>query len=230
MKVTLINEELSPHALKELEVRCWDDENEEAFRDAFDQFHYLKCPNGRQMLLKQVVLHQDRPVALLSWTHCCRALSERDNWVGWDRRTCSRRLPLVVQNNRFLLLTSAAGRTRNLASRVLALSVDHMAACWEEKFGHCVWLAETFVDPDRFNGTVIVTNGDVPLLTDLTDGSVATRGRATTVNSYNVVASDVATRAGERDSLEAGMRRLAEDIKLRLAIFLDRRESGAGTT
>lgn len=159
MKVTLINEELSPHALKELEVRCWDDENEEAFRDAFDQFHYLKCPNGRQMLLKQVVLHQDRPVALLSWTHCCRALSERDNWVGWDRRTCSRRLPLVVQNNRFLLLTSAAGRTRNLASRVLALSVDHMAACWEEKFGHCVWLAETFVDPDRFNGGCYLAAG-----------------------------------------------------------------------
>jgi len=68
------------------------------------------------------------------------------------------------------------------------------------------------------------------VLTDLSDGSVATRGRATTVNSYNVVASDVATRAGERDSLEAGVRRLAEDIKLRLAIFMDRRQSSAGTS
>ncbi len=42
--------------------------------------------------------------------------------------------------------------TRNLASKVLSLSVDHMGACWVEKFGHPVWLAETFVDPERFNG------------------------------------------------------------------------------
>ena len=60
------------------------------------------------------------------------------------------------------------------------------------------------------------------VLTDLADGRVLTRGRAIAVNSYNVVASDVATRAGEQDALDASLRRLAEDLRTRLAIWFDR--------
>ena len=60
-------------------------------------------------------------------------------------------------------------------------------------------------------------------------GKVLTSGQARAVNSYNVVASDVATRAGEEDARDSALRRLAEEIRTRLAIYFQRRD-GDGTT
>ncbi len=42
----------------------------------------------------------------------------------------------------------------NLASRVLALSERRMARDWPERFGYPLLLLETFVDPQRFHGTI----------------------------------------------------------------------------
>ena len=41
----------------------------------------------------------------------------------------------------------------NLASRVLAVNTRRLAADWQDRFDHPVILAETFVDPSRFDGT-----------------------------------------------------------------------------
>ncbi|NJO55131.1 MAG: DUF4338 domain-containing protein, partial [Rhodospirillales bacterium] len=71
--------------------------------------------------------------------------------VGWDARTRTQRLGLVVQNNRFLLLSAV--RQVNLASRVLGLAVAALPGHWEQCTGVTPLLAETFVDPDRYQGT-----------------------------------------------------------------------------
>ena len=65
------------------------------------------------------------------------------------------------------------------------------------------------------------------VLTDLADGRVLTKGQARAVNSYNIVASDVATRAGEQDARDSALRRLAEEIRTRLAIYFERRDAAA---
>jgi len=65
------------------------------------------------------------------------------------------------------------------------------------------------------------------VLTDLNGGKVLTSGQARAVNSYNVVASDVATRAGEEDARDSALRRLAEEIRTRLAIYFQRRDGAA---
>ena len=44
-------------------------------------------------------------------------------------------------------------RVAHLASKVLALSVRGLAQCWQQRYGHRVVLAETFVDRARFAGT-----------------------------------------------------------------------------
>ncbi|MET4699434.1 LPS-assembly lipoprotein [Constrictibacter sp. MBR-5] len=67
------------------------------------------------------------------------------------------------------------------------------------------------------------------VLTDLNGGAVLTSGQARAVNSYNVVASDVATRAGEEDARDAALRRLAEELRTRLAIYFERHGAGSGT-
>ena len=40
-----------------------------------------------------------------------------------------------------------------LASRLLGAVVRRLRRDWEEKYGHPVWLVETYVDRERFRGT-----------------------------------------------------------------------------
>jgi hypothetical protein len=44
-------------------------------------------------------------------------------------------------------------RVRNLASRVLSLNLRRLGSDWQERWGHPVYMAETFVDTSRFKGT-----------------------------------------------------------------------------
>ena len=71
--------------------------------------------------------------------------------MGWSRERQFRRLKLVANNSRFLVLNG--GGARNLASRVLGLSVGRLSSDMEEAHGFPVLVAETFVDPSRFRGT-----------------------------------------------------------------------------
>ena len=57
--------------------------------------------------------------------------------------------PLFVWRHWCLL-----GAPRNLGSRVLSLCTRRMVSDWPVRFGHAVLLAESFVDPERFRGTV----------------------------------------------------------------------------
>ena len=42
----------------------------------------------------------------------------------------------------------------NLASRILSLCERRLAQDWPARFGHPLWLLETFVDPRHFHGTI----------------------------------------------------------------------------
>ena len=86
-----------------------------------------------------------------------RRLRARDQWIGWSEEQRRRRLPLVVNNCRFLLLPHKT--FPNLGSRALRLSLDRLSADWQGRYGHPVVLVETFVDPEQFSGTVYTANG-----------------------------------------------------------------------
>ena len=63
-------------------------------------------------------------------------------------------------------------------------------------------------------------------LTSLQDQRVVTRGRARSVNSFDVVESDHATLNAERDALEGNLRRIAHSIQTQLAVFFERDAAG----
>jgi hypothetical protein len=86
-----------------------------------------------------------------------RRLRARDQWIGWSEEQRRRRLPLVVNNCRFLLLPHKT--FPNLGSRALRLTLDRLSVDWQERYGHPVVLVETFVDPEQFSGTVYTANG-----------------------------------------------------------------------
>ncbi|MGH7148276.1 MAG: Druantia anti-phage system protein DruA [Nitrospiraceae bacterium] len=75
----------------------------------------------------------------------------RDRWIGWDAATRARRLPLVANNSRFLILPWV--RVPHLASHLLGSITRRLAADWQAKYGHPICLAETFVECSRFRGT-----------------------------------------------------------------------------
>jgi Domain of unknown function (DUF4338) len=94
-------------------------------------------------------------LGVLVFCAAARRLRSRDQWIGWDDEQRRRRLPLVVNNSRFLLLQSVP----NLASKALALVLARLSADWQARYGHPVLVVETFVDPEQFCGTLYTASG-----------------------------------------------------------------------
>jgi hypothetical protein len=76
----------------------------------------------------------------------------RDKWIGWDNTTLKRNRHLIVNNVRFLILPWI--RINNLGSKILSEVVNVLPVDWEKRYGFKPLLLETFVDIQRFKGTV----------------------------------------------------------------------------
>src|SRR5271166_3911632 len=122
------------------------------------QHHYLGGvrPVGEQ-LFYAVTDAGGQWLGVLVFCAASRRLRGRDRWIGWTEEQRRRRLPLVVNNCRFLLLPDKT--FPNLGSRSLRLTLDRLSADWQQRYGHPVVLVETFVDPEQFCGTVYTANG-----------------------------------------------------------------------
>ena len=96
-------------------------------------------------------------LGVLVFCAAARRLRARDHWIGWSEEQRRRRLPLVVNNCRFLLLPHKT--FPNLGSRSLRVTLDRLSTDWQSRYGHPVVLVETFVDPEQFCGTVYTANG-----------------------------------------------------------------------
>ena len=116
------------------------------------EFHSLAFRALFGQSLRHVAVHGSVWVALVGWTAGAFKVGARDRWVGWAPARQFRRLGLVANNSRFVMLTGK-GEAGNLASRVLGLSLRRLSRDMCAAYGHPVLVAETFVDPSRFAGT-----------------------------------------------------------------------------
>jgi hypothetical protein len=114
-------------------------------------YHYLGYRPGAGEQLGYVATLAGQLVACLAWGAAAYRNGPREAYLGWDLATKRARLPLVVQNTRFLLLPGV--RVPHLASKVLAANLRRLSTDWQARYGHGLLLAETFVDPTRFRGT-----------------------------------------------------------------------------
>jgi hypothetical protein len=96
-------------------------------------------------------------VAVLVFSAAANHLKHRDEWIGWTNEQRRRRLSLVTNNSRFLLLPDFS--VPNLGSRILRLNLDRLSGDWQSRYGHPVEVVETFVDPEQFCGTVYTASG-----------------------------------------------------------------------
>jgi len=102
--------------------------------------------------LCQLIQEEGRLVAVLVWCASAWHLKARDETVGWDAVTRAKRLKLVVQLRRFLVLE--ATRRPNLASQCLGAGLRELVGQWEGLHGYRPLLAESFSDPESHAGTV----------------------------------------------------------------------------
>ena len=123
-----------------------------AFDALLTTHHVLGAGQPVGDYLRQFVLRDDVPVALLVWGPSCYALKDRDRWIGWSAPQRVERLKLIVQNRRFLVL-SPKGQSPNLASQALGAALRALPDHWGETFGYRPLLAESFTDPEAYAGT-----------------------------------------------------------------------------
>jgi Domain of unknown function (DUF4338)/DDE_Tnp_1-associated len=153
--------------LDEVQVRLAEPQELPRLQSLLRRHHYLGAirPVGER-LYYVVVDKQGEWVAVLVFCAAAKYLRHRDKWIGWTSEQRRRRLALVVNNARFLLIPRRT--VPNLGSRVLKLVLARLRADWQEQYGHPVQVAESFVDPEQFCGTVYTASGWQEL--GLTDG------------------------------------------------------------
>ncbi len=129
-------------------VRC---EERARWRELMDAHHYLGFRPIIGESIWYVAMAGDQWVALLGWGAAALKCTARDHWIGWTAAWKLRRLHLIANNVRFLILPT--WHYPNFASRILSLNLKRLSQDWERYYGHPILLAETFVDAARFPGT-----------------------------------------------------------------------------
>ena len=141
-----------PALLKRVSVRLLEEHERRSFDQLLIDRHYLHDARLGGQSLRYVAELDGQWVALVSFSAPSLHLKAREKWIGWSPRQRARRLSMVVNNSRFLVLPERASFP-NLASRVLSLCLRRLSDDWRERWGHPVLVVESFVDEERYRGT-----------------------------------------------------------------------------
>ncbi len=121
------------------------------WNEYIDRYHYLGYKPLPGAQLRYFARDENRILALLGFGAAAWKTAPRDSFIGWNVTQRQKRLHLVVNNARFLILPWV--HSRNLASRLLSMASRQLADHWEERYAYRPALLETFVETPRFRGT-----------------------------------------------------------------------------
>jgi hypothetical protein len=122
-----------PQILECVKLRLLDpnDEDRARYRELMEAHHYLKSDTLVGEQLRYVAEIDGHWLALLSWSAAARHLKDREQWLSWSDSQRRRRLALLANNARFLILPGVA--CPNLASRLLALNGHRLSDDWQQR-------------------------------------------------------------------------------------------------
>jgi hypothetical protein len=138
--------------LRRVSVRLLHEHERPAFDRLLEEKHYLHEAALPGQSLRYVAELDGHWVALIAFNAAAFHLKARELWLGWSPRQRARRLALVVNNSRFLVLPERQ-RFPNLASRVLGTCLRRLSGDWQERWQHPVLVVESFVDESHYRGT-----------------------------------------------------------------------------
>jgi len=147
----------APWNLSAVRVRLIEPRERARWEALMRAHHYLGLTAMVGKSLRYVGELEGQWVALLGWASAALKCAARDAWIGWSPALQWQRIGLLANNNRFLLLPGP--RVPNLASKLLGANLARLSADWQARYGHPVWLVESFVERDRFAGTAYQAAG-----------------------------------------------------------------------
>ena len=120
------------------------------FKGLIGTYHYLgyQQPTGAQ--IQYVAYHEQRPIACLSFGPAAYKVAARDQFIGWSIHQREEGLPLLVNNDRFLILPWI--QVAHLASWLLSRCLRRLRRDWRHVYSEDLVLCETFVEQERFTG------------------------------------------------------------------------------
>jgi len=128
-----------------------DTEEYKLFNCLLSQYHYLSYRGAVGENLKYLISDvQCRTLACLLFGSAAWKTAPRDAFIGWNQKDREGNLRYLTNNMRFLILPWV--RVPHLASHILSRIARRISADWHQKYGHPVYLLETFVDRSLFRG------------------------------------------------------------------------------
>ena len=144
--------------LNGFEIRLLSKESDiERFDALIVEHHYLHSAVLVGEHLRYMAVYRGQWVALASFSAAAYNLRYREQFIGWTREQRRRRLALIANQSRFLVLPDC--HYPNLPSRMLKFLLARLSEDWQQRWGHPVVLVETFVDPEYFRGTTYKVSG-----------------------------------------------------------------------
>jgi len=123
----------------------------EQLRQWLAQFHYRgfhgAVGENVQYLAKD---RHGRELAVMVFGAAAWKVADRDRFIGWSVQQRAEHLEGIANQQRYLILPWV--RVPHLASHLLVLAARRLAGDWQSRYGHRVWLLETFVELERFAG------------------------------------------------------------------------------
>ncbi len=117
-----------------------------------EQYHYLGYNYTIGENIRYIVRDgKGRLLAAAVWGSAALKVKLRDQWIGWDAAKRMSNLSLLVNNTRYLIMPWV--HVPHLASHLLGRMSRRISTDWQERYGHQVLLAETFVQHDLYPGT-----------------------------------------------------------------------------
>ena len=142
-------QDLGPLNLREISA---DGAERMRFAAALAEYHYLGYRGTVGENLQYMVTNEaGQLLACLLFGSAAWKCRARDQFIGWTPERRARNLHLVTNNTRFLILPFV--RIPHLASWILGRVLRRLSADWQSKYGHPIFLVETFVEQERFAGT-----------------------------------------------------------------------------
>jgi len=121
------------------------------FKCLLARYHYLGFSGAVGENIKYMVFDRGHnPLACLLFGSAAWKSAPRDDFIGWDAATRKANLPFLTNNMRFLILPWV--RVPHLASHILGRIARRISSDWLKKYGHPIYLLETFVEQGRFQG------------------------------------------------------------------------------
>ncbi|MBO4369375.1 MAG: IS4 family transposase [Desulfovibrio sp.] len=113
--------------------------------------HYLgeKLPPGYR--ISYLVKSEHGFLGAVCFSSAANRLATRDHWIGWSDRERKENLDGILNMSRFLIRKNV--HCKNLATKVISMSLETVKKDCQEQYHFFPYLVETFVDSEKYAGT-----------------------------------------------------------------------------